>query len=75
MTGVQGTGSGNYTSPLPRCMKKLFSGKGSEHLQLRRPAAFSYSYRTDGQGERHCQSPRTTVTTTDAHVDYNYHLR
>lgn len=62
-----GTGKGHYTT-FTEVLKKLFSGSGSkEHDE----GKVSYTYRTTDKVDTTPVS-KETVTTTDAHVDYNY---
>lgn len=65
--GVQGTGSGHYTT-FTEVLKKIFSGSGSkEHDE----GSVSYTHRTTDKVNTTPVS-KETVTTTDAHVGYNY---
>ena len=62
-----GTGKGHYTT-FTEVLKKLFTGSGSkEHDE----GKVSYTYRTTDNVDTTPVS-KETVTTTDAHVDYNY---
>lgn len=62
-----GTGKGHYTT-FTEVLKKLFTGSGSkEHDE----GKVSYTYRTTDKVNTTPVS-KETVTTTDAHVDYNY---
>lgn len=62
-----GTGKGHYTT-FTEVLKKIFSGSGSkEHDE----GKVSYTHRTTDQVNTTPVS-KETVTTTDAHVDYNY---
>lgn len=62
-----GTGSGHYTT-FTEVLKKIFSGSGSkEHDE----GKVSYTYRTTDKVNTTPVS-KETVTTTDAHVGYNY---
>ena len=62
-----GTGKGHYTT-FTEVLKKLFSGKGETSYDT---GSVSYSYRTTDKVNTTPVS-KETVTTTDAHVDYNY---
>lgn len=62
-----GTGKGHYTT-FTEVLKKLFSGKGETSYDT---GSVSYSYRTTEKVGTTALS-KETVTTTDAHVDYNY---
>lgn len=62
-----GTGKGHYTT-FTEVLKKLFSGKGETSYDT---GSVSYSYRTPDEVITSAVS-KTTKTTTDAHVDYNY---
>lgn len=62
-----GTGKGHYTT-FTEVLKKLFSGKGETSYDT---GSVSYSYRTTDKVDTTPVS-KETVTTTDAHVDYNY---
>ena len=62
-----GTGKGHYTT-FTEVLKKLFSGKGETSYDT---DSVSYSYRTPDEVITSAVS-KTTKTTTDAHVDYNY---
>lgn len=62
-----GTGKGHYTT-FTEVLKKLFSGKGGTSYDT---GSVSYSYRTTDKVNTTPVS-KETVTTTDAHVDYNY---
>lgn len=62
-----GTGKGHYTT-FTEVLKKFFTGSGSkEHDE----GKVSYTYRTTDKVDITPVS-KETVTTTDAHVDYNY---
>lgn len=62
-----GTGSGHYTT-FTEVLKKIFSGSGSkEHDE----GSVSYTHRTTDKVNTTPVS-KETVTTTDAHVGYNY---
>ena len=62
-----GTGKGHYTT-FTEVLKKIFSGSGSkEHDE----GKVSYTYRTTDKVNTTPVS-KETVTTTDAHVGYNY---
>ena len=62
-----GTGKGHYTT-FTEVLKKFFTGSGSkEHDE----GKVSYTYRTTDKVDTTPVS-KETVTTTDAHVDYNY---
>lgn len=62
-----GTGKGHYTT-FTEVLKKFFTGSGSkEHDE----GKVSYTYRTTDKVDATPVS-KETVTTTDAHVDYNY---
>lgn len=62
-----GTGKGHYTT-FTEVLKKIFSGSGSkEHDE----GSVSYTHRTTDNVNTTPVS-KETVTTTDAHVDYNY---
>lgn len=62
-----GTGKGHYTT-FTEVLKKLFTGSGSkEHDE----GKVSYTYRTTDHVDTTALT-KETVTTTDAHVDYNY---
>lgn len=64
---ASGTGSGHYTT-FTEVLKKIFSGSGSkEHDE----GKVSYTYRTTDNVNTTPVS-KETVTTTAAHVDYNY---
>lgn len=65
--GVQGTGTGKYKT-FTQLVKKLFSGKGETSYDT---GSVSYSYRTTDKVNTMPVS-KETVTTTDAHVGYNY---
>ena len=62
-----GTGKGHYTT-FTEVLKKLFSDKGETSYDT---GSVSYSYRTTDKVNTTPVS-KETVTTTDAHVDYNY---
>lgn len=62
-----GTGKGHYTT-FTEVLKKIFSGSGSkEHDE----GSVSYTHRTTDKVNTTPVS-KETVTTTNAHVDYNY---
>lgn len=62
-----GTGKGHYTT-FTEVLKKIFSGSGSkEHDE----GSVSYTHRTTDKVNTTLVS-KETVTTTDAHVGYNY---
>lgn len=64
---ASGTGSGHYTT-FTEVLKKIFSGSGSkEHDE----GSVSYTHRTTDKVNTTPVS-KETVTTTDAHVGYNY---
>lgn len=65
--GVQGTGTGKYKT-FTLLVKKLFSGKGETTYD---EGKVSYTHRTTDKVNTTPVS-KETVTTTDAHVDYNY---
>lgn len=65
--GVQGTGTGKYKT-FTQLVKKLFSGKGETRYDT---GSVSYTYRTTDKVDTTPVS-KETVTTTDAHVGYNY---
>ncbi len=65
--GVQGTGTGKYKT-FTQLVKKMFSGKGETSYD---EGKVSYTYRTTDKVNTTPVS-KETVTTTDAHVDYNY---
>ena len=65
--GVQGTGTGKYKT-FTQLVKKMFSGKGETRYDT---GSVSYTYRTTDKVNTTPVS-KETVTTTDAHVDYNY---
>ncbi len=62
-----GTGKGHYTT-FTEVLKKLFSGKGETSYDT---GSVSYTHRTTDHVDTTPVS-KETVTTTDAHVDYNY---
>lgn len=62
-----GTGKGHYTT-FTEVLKKLFSGKGETSYDT---GSISYTHRTTDNVDTTPVS-KETVTTTDAHVDYNY---
>lgn len=65
--GVQGTGTDKYKT-FTLLVKKMFSGKGdTTHDE----GKVSYTHRTTDKVDTTPVS-KETVTTTDAHVDYNY---
>lgn len=64
---ASGTGSGHYTT-FTEVLKKIFSGSGSkEHDE----GKVSYTHRTTEKVDTTPVS-KETVTTTDAHVEYDY---
>ena len=65
--GVKGTGTGKYKT-FTLLVKKMFSGKGETSYDT---GSVSYNYRTTDKVDTTPVS-KETVTTTDAHVDYNY---
>ena len=65
--GVQGTGTGKYKT-FTQLVKKMFSGKGETTYD---EGKVSYTHRTTDKVNTTPVS-KETVTTTDAHVDYNY---
>lgn len=65
--GVQGTGTGKYKT-FTQLVKKMFSGKGKTSYDT---GSISYTHRTTDKVNTTPVS-KETVTTTDAHVDYNY---
>lgn len=65
--GVQGTGTGKYKT-FTQLVKKMFSGKGETSYD---EGSVSYTHRTTDKVNTTPVS-KETVTTTDAHVDYNY---
>lgn len=65
--GVKGTGTGKYKT-FTQLLKEKFSGKGETSYDT---GSVSYSYRTTDKVDTTPVS-KETVTTTDAHVDYNY---
>ena len=65
--GVQGTGTGKYKT-FTQLLKEKFSGKGETRYDT---GSVSYTYRTTDKVNTTPVS-KETVTTTDAHVDYNY---
>lgn len=62
-----GTGKGHYTT-FTEVLKKLFSGKGETSYDT---GSVSYTHRTTDHVDTTPVS-KETVTTTNAHVDYNY---
>ena len=62
-----GTGKGHYTT-FTEVLKKLFSGKGETSYDT---GSVSYTHRTTDNVDTTALT-KETVTTTDAHVDYNY---
>ena len=62
-----GTGKGHYTT-FTEVLKKLFSGKGETSYDT---GSVSYTHRTTDYVDTTPVS-KETVTTTDAHVGYNY---
>lgn len=65
--GVKGTGTGKYKT-FTQLLKEKFSGKGDTSYDT---GSVSYNYRTTDKVNTTPVS-KETVTTTDAHVDYNY---
>ena len=65
--GVQGTGTGKYKT-FTLLVKKMFSGKGETSYDT---GSVSYTHRTTDHVNTTPVS-KETVTTTDAHVGYNY---
>ena len=65
--GVKGTGTGKYKT-FTQLLKEKFSGKGETSYDT---GSVSYNYRTTDKVNTTPVS-KETVTTTDAHVDYNY---
>lgn len=65
--GVQGTGTGKYKT-FTQLVKKMFSGKGETSYD---EGKVSYTHRTTEKVDTTPVS-KETVTTTDAHVGYNY---
>ena len=65
--GVKGTGTGKYKT-FTQLLKKAFSGKGETSYDT---GSISYTYRTTDKVNTTPVS-KETVTTTDAHVGYNY---
>lgn len=65
--GVKGTGTGKYKT-FTLLVKKMFSGKGETSYDT---GSVSYNYRTTDKVDTTPVS-KETVTTTDAHVGYNY---
>ena len=65
--GVKGTGTGKYKT-FTQLLKEKFSGKGETSYDT---GSISYTYRTTENVDTTALS-KETVTTTDAHVDYNY---
>ena len=65
--GVQGTGTGKYKT-FTQLVKKMFSGKGETSYD---EGKVSYTYRTTDKVNTTPVS-KETVTTTDAHVEYDY---
>lgn len=65
--GVKGTGTGKYKT-FTQLLKEKFSGKGETSYDT---GSISYTYRTTDKVNTTPVS-KETVTTTDAHVDYNY---
>lgn len=65
--GVQGTGTGKYKT-FTQLVKKMFSGKGETSYD---EGSVSYTHRTTDKVNTTPVS-KETVTTTDAHVGYNY---
>ena len=68
LNDAEGTGTGNSYKTFTEVLKKFFTGSGSkEHDE----GSVSYTYRTTDNVDTTPVS-KETVTTTDAHVDYNY---
>ena len=65
--GVQGTGTGKYKT-FTLLVKKMFSGKGETSYD---EGKVSYTHRTTDKVDTTALT-KETVTTTNAHVDYNY---
>lgn len=65
--GVQGTGTGKYKT-FTQLVKKMFSGKGETSYD---EGKVSYTHRTTEKMDTTPVS-KETVTTTDAHVEYDY---
>ena len=65
--GVQGTGTGKYKT-FTLLVKNMFSGKGETSYD---EGKVSYTHRTTDYVDTTPVS-KETLTTTDAHVDYNY---
>lgn len=65
--GVQGTGTGKYKT-FTQLVKKMFSGKGETTYD---EGKVSYTHRTTEKVDTTPVS-KETVTTTDAHVEYDY---
>ncbi len=65
--GVKGTGTDKYKT-FTQLLKEKFSGKGDTSYDT---GSISYTYRTTDKVNTTPVS-KETVTTTDAHVDYNY---
>lgn len=65
--GVQGTGTGKYKT-FTQLVKKMFSGKGETSYD---EGKVSYTHRTMEKVDTTPVS-KETVTTTDAHVEYDY---
>ena len=65
--GVQGTGTGKYKT-FTQLVKKMFSGKGETSYD---EGKVSYTHRTTDKVNTTPVS-KETVTTTDAHVEYDY---
>ena len=65
--GVKGTGTGKYKT-FTQLVKKMFSGKGETSYD---EGKVSYTHRTTDKVNTTPVS-KETVTTTDAHVGYNY---
>ena len=65
--GVQGTGTGKYKT-FTQLVKKMFSGKGEASYD---EGKVSYTHRTTEKVDTTPVS-KETVTTTDAHVEYDY---
>lgn len=65
--GVKGTGTGKYKT-FTQLVKKMFSGKGETSYD---EGKVSYTHRTTEKVDTTPVS-KETVTTTDAHVEYDY---
>lgn len=64
---IEGTGTGSYKT-FTEIIRNIFKGSGSSTND---EGKFSYTYRTTDKVDTTPVS-KETVTTTDAHVDYNY---